>query len=174
MNRTLTLALVAIAISSGIARAATPKDGLISFGATSASWNQHHRVDTREPIQGYAYDPTPSLGSDRYNDRYFQLIRYSGRVLDYTMRFESRTSIDAAKTYVLKHEFTPDAKVLWFKRHGSMCAEMLVHSNTLKKATKESAIVVFNSGADGLSYNSASITFVVLAPTSEPFTGLDC
>jgi hypothetical protein len=160
---------------SGIsaAEAAKTSNGLTGFGATNASWNHHHRADTRfDP--GSAYDPDPSLGDhQRFDSRYYAVNHEAGRVTNYSMRFPSRTGVGNAKASILSSEFPPDAKIVWFKRKGT-CAQMYVRSAKLARATHSGALVEFTSGDAGTYYDARAVGDAILVGLPEPATSYDC
>ena len=163
MRRSLIGALVVLAILAGTAMAA--QRPITGFGATTAAWNRAHTADPRF-APGAAYNPDPAL---RGEDHYRGVLHQDGHVTLYDYAFTGR-SIASARALVLRTEFPPDVRVVWFVAKGS-CALMLVRSAALARAigrgpigdAKGTSLIGFSSGVAADTYNPRSVNLASLS-----------
>ncbi|HSZ06663.1 MAG TPA: hypothetical protein VK778_15860 [Solirubrobacteraceae bacterium] len=165
-----------------------PKPGeLTGWGATDAAWNSAHMEDSQFS-SGSVYNQNPSLQeiNGHTGAEYTAVIHQDGHVLNYYYNFQSK-SISEAKAEVLSSQFPTETHIVWFTDKGS-CADMLVQSDTLRKAlsgktigdNEGTALVEFGSGESGAeSYDESAVTNALImlpagANPSGPSTAPGC
>jgi hypothetical protein len=136
----------------------TQPPSLTGFGATTASWDAHHKADPNFAA-GSTYDPTPGLGSP--NDRYYSVNSQNSHITSYSERFAAGTSLASAKAQAMR-ELPSGAHVLWSATKDT-CTQMGVTSARLDtalgandKTWKKGDGVLVEFTSDAGTYNAAS------------------
>lgn len=116
-------------------------------------------------IPGCCYDPIPSHPGVRYASRYFAVQPIGGHVISYYEWLGDGTPVRAARAAALR-EMPSDTRVRSFTVHGKSCAILIVESRQLAAALGRGGgkvVVEFGSGADGSSYNPASVNSLLFS-----------
>jgi len=134
----------------------TQKVEIVGFGATREDWDKNHEMADGYS-KGSAYLPMVNGKQPKYSG----VTDIDGRILNYTVNFDSGTSQQTANTYILA-EFPKDAKMSTSPvTTGDRCQIFEVRTNTLESVLKNKIpVAAFYSGSG--SFTPASIKYVIL------------